>query len=354
MNHIQPIKTAICSFGMSGRLFHAPFIALNPKFELNAVWERTKNEARKIYPDIQVYRTLEDLLGDSSIELVIVNTPNATHYDYVKKALEAGKHVVVEKPFVLTTAEGLELNRLAQSKGKILSVYQNRRYDSDYRTIKKVLDSGVLGKVVEMDMRFDRYRLGKGAKVHKEIPGPGTGNLYDLGSHLLDQAIQLFGLPERVFADIFIITEESEVDNYFELILHYDGLRVRVHSSYVTLKQQPGYVIQGTRGSFFKAKTNQQEEQLSLGKSPEGEDWGKEPENEYGQLTTIEDGNIKEKTIISEQGNYMDYYDGIYRAIRDGGKNPVTAIEATKVIYLIEKAYESNETKQVVRLDWKE
>src|ERR1700690_1684479 len=224
---MTPINTALCSFGMSGLIFHAPFLKINPGFNFYAVLERTKNLAEEKYPGVKTYRTLENFLADSSIELVVVNTPNNTHYDYTKKALEAGKHVVVEKPFTITADEGSQLIELAKKKNKKLSVYQNRRYDSDYKTIKKIIQQNVLGDIVEVEMHFDRFKEELSSKLHKEIPGPSSGSLYDLGSHLIDQALQLFGIPVKIFADVQAMRPISKVDDYFELLFYYEKMRVR-------------------------------------------------------------------------------------------------------------------------------
>ena len=188
-----PINTALCSFGMSGLVFHSPFLTINPHFNLYAVWERTKNLAEEKYPFVKTYRTLEAMLADELVELVIVNTPNYTHYEYAKKSLEAGKHVIVEKPFTIDVAQANDLIEIAKKQNKILSVYQNRRYDSDYKTIKNVVSENLLGELVEVEMHFDRFREELSPKKHKETPSPGAGVLYDLGSHLIDQALQLFG-----------------------------------------------------------------------------------------------------------------------------------------------------------------
>jgi len=213
--NMLPINTALCSFGMSGIVFHAPFIKQNPGFNFYAVWERSKNLAEKKYPRVKTYRYLEEMLADDLVELVIVNTPNVTHYEYEKKALLAGKHVIVEKPFTINVAEAEELISLADKQNKKLSVYQNRRYDSDFKILKKVIAEGWLGEIVEAEMHFDRFKEELSPKAHKEIPGPGNGILYDLGSHLIDQALQLFGLPAKVFADIQILRPISQVDDYF-------------------------------------------------------------------------------------------------------------------------------------------
>ncbi len=347
---IKPIRTALCSFGMSGWVFHAPFIAVNPGFELHVVWERTKNLAVEKYPNVKTVRTFEEILNDASIELVVINTPNATHYDYTKKALLAGKHVIVEKPFTVTVAEGEELIQLAKQQNRLITVYQNRRFDSDYRTVKKIVDEKLLGQIVEAEIHYDRYKEEPGPKLHKETPGPGTGLLYDLGSHLIDQAIQFFGMPESIFADIAIMRSTSKVDDYMELLLYYPGMRVRVKSSYVVREALPSYVFHGTKGSFIKARTDVQEVMLQESKIPGGPEWGVEPESEMGLLHTEKDGKIIREYVPSLKGNYGDYYDDVYRSIREGAPLTVTAEQGLNIIRIIEAAYESNREKKVVAI----
>ena len=347
---MQPINTALCSFGMSGWVFHAPFIAADPHFKLYAVWERSKNIAEQKYPGVKTYRTLEEMLADDAIELVVVNTPNVTHFEYTKKALLAGKHVVVEKPFTATVEEAAELIELAQQQNKKLSVYQNRRYDSDYRTIKKVLKEKLLGDVVEAEFHFDRYSEVLSPKTHKEIPVHGTGTLYDLGSHLVDQALQLFGMPDALFADIRVVRPISKVDDYFDLLLYYPQLRVRIKSSYLVREPLPGYILHGSKGSFIKAKTNIQEEALQAGAVPGSANWGAEPEKEKGLLHTEKDGKIIREYIQSEIGNYADYYNGIYEAIRNDKPVPVSGEDALKVIKIIETAFKSSNEKRVIEV----
>jgi len=336
---------------MSGLLFHAPFIQVHDGFNLYGVWERSKNLAAQKYGDVKTYKTLEELLSDKEVELVVVNTPNYTHYDYAKKALLAGMHVIVEKPFTINVSEGEELIALAKSQNRILSVYQNRRYDSDYKTVKKIIQEGWLGDLVEVEIHFDRYKEELSPKVHKETPGPGTGALYDLGSHLIDQALQLFGMPQAVFADIQIIRPVSQVDDYFELLLFYERLRVRLKSSYLVREALPGYVLHGSKGSFIKHKTDVQENALMAGKIPGSPNWGTEPDGEKGLLHTEKEGTIIKEYVPSLQGNYMQYYDGIFDAIRNGGQIPVAAEDGLNVIKIIEAAFKSSNEKRVIELD---
>ena len=333
---------------MSGKVFHAPFLHANPGFDFYSVWERQKNVAAAIYPSVRVCRTLEELLADPAVELVIVNTPNYTHFDYAKTALEAGKHVIVEKPFSLTEAEGLQLIGLARSQGRLLSSFQSRRFDSDYRTVKRIVDSGVLGKVVEAEIHYDRFTPDLSYKVHKETPGPGTGLLYDLGSHLIDQALQLFGDPEAVFADLSVIRDKSKVHDYMEVLMYYPGLRVRLKSSYLVREPLPAYSFFGHNGTFLKSRGDVQEKHLLAGEMPGGPDWGVEPDSERGLLVAEIDGKVVRERVPTERGSYMDYFDGIYAAIRDGAPLPVTAEQGVRIIRVIEKAYESLGARKVV------
>lgn len=344
------VRVALASFGMSGKLFHAPFIHVHPGFQLYACWERSKKLIGEIYPEVISYSSYEEMLADPQVDLVIVNTPNYSHFELAEKALLAGKHVVVEKPFTVRSAEGEQLVALAKRQGKLLSVYQNRRFDSDYRTLKKVVAEGLVGQVVEAEFHFDRFVETLSYKLHKEIPGPGTGALYDLGSHLIDQALQLFGWPNAVFADITIIRPISQVDDFFELLLYYDRLRVRLRSSYLVREAIPGYVVHGSKGSFLKSKTDVQELALQAGHLPQGDDWGVEDEACRGLLHTEKNGQVVREVVPTLPGRYMDYFDGIYNAIVHKQPVPVQPEDGIKVIRIIEAAYQSSREKRVVEL----
>lgn len=347
----ESINTALCSFGMSGKVFHAPFLLSNKHFNLYAVWERNKDIASKKYPGIKTFRTLESMLTDDHIELVIVNTPNYTHFEYAKQSLLAGKNVVVEKPITVTVKEGMELIEIAKKVNKKLSVFQNRRYDSDYKTVKKVIDQKLLGDLVEMEIHFDRFKEELSPKVHKETPLPGSGSLYDLGSHIIDQSVQLFGMPDKIFADIRTVRPQSKVDDQWELLLYYKNFRVRLKSSYLVRESIPGYILHGINGTLLKERTDIQEVMLQKGKLPLDENWGIEPEEQKGLLHTKIDGKIIRTFLKSEKGNYHEYFDGIYNAIRNNQPLPVTAEEAVSVIKIIEAAYKSNEKGCVVEID---
>ena len=205
--YTNKIKTGLAAFGMSGQIFHAPFITTHPAFELTAIVERSKELSKERYPSAKIVRSFEELIAMDELELIVVNTPDSTHFDYARRALEAGKHVIVEKPFTSTYAEGESLVALARAKGLMLSVYQNRRWDSDFLTVKQILSEGKLGRLVEFESTYPRYRNFIKSGTWKETGEMGGGLTYNLGAHLLDQAVQLFGVPEAVFADIAILRD---------------------------------------------------------------------------------------------------------------------------------------------------
>tara|TARA_R110001583_G_scaffold62120_3_gene183070 strand:+ start:3494 stop:4537 length:1044 start_codon:yes stop_codon:yes gene_type:complete len=347
---MKPINTALCSFGMSGYVFHAPFIEVHPAFNLYGVWERTKNNAQAKYPNIKTFRTLEEMLADQNIELVVVNTPSVTHYDFAKQAINSGKNVVVEKPFTATVEQAEELIQLAKEKNVALSVYHNRRYDSDFKTVKKILDEGWLGNIVEAEIHYDRYDPGLSYKLHKEIPTAAVGSIYDLGSHLIDQALVLFGMPNAVFADLDTYRPNSKVGDYFDIKLFYSTHRVILKSSYYVREALPGNIMNGTKGTFIKSKADIQEAELQAGKIPGSKDWGAEPDKEKGLLHTEKDGKIIREQVPTLNGDYMEYYEGIYQALRNNGLVPVTGTEGMDVIRVIETALKSNREKKVIDL----
>jgi len=345
-----PVKTGICSYGMSGKLFHAPFIQSHPGYELTAIVERNKDESRERYPGSTLYRSFEEMLSDRSIQLIIVNTPVQTHYEYTRAAILAGKAVVVEKPFTINAAEAAELDEIARSKGVFLSVYQNRRYDGDYWSVKKVVDQYLLGELKEVEMRFDRFRPTFGGKQHKEGKLPGAGSLHDLGAHLIDQALQLFGWPQQLYADLRQLRPDVFANDYFEVLLYYPGLRVRIKSTVIARESYFAYILHGMKGSFLQQRSDMQEEQLLAGRIPTIESWCPPPTAPDGIMHTELGGELIRKKTTSAPGNYMGYYDDVYKAFTSGEANPVPATDAVMTMRIIDAAMESANTGKVVTL----
>ncbi|CAN1552169.1 MviM Predicted dehydrogenases and related proteins [Flavobacteriaceae bacterium] len=344
---MQKIKTALLSYGMSGKVFHAPFLEFHTGFELVGSWERSKQLIQLDYPDVKSYPTLETLLQDD-IDLVIVNTPVGTHFEYAKQVLLAGKHAVVEKAFTTTVAEAQELVNLAKEKGLKLSVFQNRRWDSDFKTVQKVVKDKVLGELVEAEFHFDRYNPLLSPKGHKETVNSGAGILKDLGPHIVDQALSLFGFPQSVFADIRITRALSLVDDWIDIVLYYPAFRVRLKAGFFVREANPAYVIHGKKGSFLKPRGDVQEDELKLGKKPNLSSWGTEAPGNEGLLHTEIDGKIIKEKVPTLQGNYYDFFDGVYQSIVNDTKEPVSALEGLQVMQIIEASIQSNAKGEVV------
>ncbi|RYJ43772.1 Gfo/Idh/MocA family oxidoreductase [Flavobacterium beibuense] len=346
---MKKLKTALLSYGMSGKVFHAPFLELHPRFELTGSWERSKKLIQQDYPEVKSYGSLEELLNDD-VDVVIVNTPVETHYEYAKKVLEAGKHALVEKAFTTTTAEAEELRDLAKQKGLKLSVYQNRRWDSDFKTVKEVIDEKLLGDVVEAEFRFDRYNPNLSPKTHKETANAGAGVLKDLGSHLIDQAIHLFGLPDAVFADLRITRKNSLVDDLMDILLYYPDKRVGLRAGFFFREAVPAYAVHGTKGSFLKSRGDIQEDELKTGKKPTLEGWGIEPEDKAGILHTEKHGEVYRGHIPTRPGNYYGLFDALYHSITEDKPEPVPAEDGVKVMKVIDAAIQSSKEKKVIQL----
>jgi predicted dehydrogenase len=347
---MHKIKTALLSYGLSGKVFHAPFLELHPGFELLGSWERSKKLIQEDYPAVKSFPSLESILEDKSIDLVVVNTPIATHFEYAKKVLLAGKHAIVEKAFTCNVAEAQELAALAKEKGLKLSVFQNRRWDSDFKTVKKILDAQLLGEIVEAEIHFDRYNPILSPKVHKETINSGSGIAKDLGPHIIDQALCLFGMPKSVFADIRITRENSVVDDYLDVLLYYPDFRVRLKAGLFVREPHPSYAVHGKKGSFLKSRGDVQEDELKLGKKLNLTTWGTEKEGQEGLLHTEIDGKIIKERIPTLQGNYYAFFDGVYQAIANGKTEPVTAQDGVNVMRIIEAAFQSSEQKRVIDL----
>ena len=323
---------------MSGKVFHAPFVNAHPGFKLHAVTERNKKIAAADYPGVISYDTIEDLISDEAIELIIINTPNYTHYDYAAKSLSAGKHILVEKPFTATTAEAKELFELADSVGKKIFFYQNRRWDSDFTTVREVIQSGKLGKLSEVHFRYDRYRATIGPKTFKEEPMAASGLMYDLAPHLLDQAISIFGKPDSFYKILGKNRKDTKVDDYFSIHLSYpDSVNVFVHANLLLVDPLPAFVVNGSSGSLHKRRTDIQEEQLLKYMKLDNPVYGIEAEGSEGKLTLIdEEGNKSVQFLPSERGNYLPLFEAVYQSIVNDAQYPVSRDQVLTQLEILE------------------
>ena len=344
----QAIGVGIASFGLSGRVFHAPLIRHNKKFAIKHIIERSKEDAGKLYPDAAITKSFGDLLNDESIRLVIVNTPDQTHFEFAKKVLQVGKHVVVEKPFTQTVAQGEDLIALAQEKGLMLTVFHNRRWDGDFLTVQGIVKKKTLGRLVDFESHFNRYRYAIQPDTWKERADAGAGLIYNLGSHMIDQALVLFGMPEAVTGHTRIVRTRGEVDDWYDIRLHYRDLNVCTKSSYLVRELGPRYILHGTLGSFIKHGLDPQEDSLRRGEVPGGPDWGKESQEWWGLLNTEVNGTQRRVVVETRPGNYSAFYDGVYDCIVHHADPPVRPEEALNVIRIIEAAKRSNQERRTM------
>jgi scyllo-inositol 2-dehydrogenase (NADP+) len=322
-----PIVTGLLAYGMSGRVFHAPFLSTNPQFKLKAVVERNQKKMAAHYPDIVSYNSVEEILNDSEIELIIVNTPNFTHFDFAKQALNAGKHVLIEKPAAGNVAEIKELFDTARANNRQVFCYQNRRWDSDFLSVKEVIESGRLGKLNEVTFRYDRYKPLLNPKPFKETKDtPINGIVYELGPHLIDQAIHLFGRPLAFDKLITIQRENSVVPDYMNYRLTYPGgLIVYLTSGLLIVDALPAFTVHGSVGSYTKYRCDVQEAQLDKGILPTDDAYGIEPLGMEGKLVTIgTDGEKNIEFIPSLKGAYANLFYAVYHSIRENALYPIT------------------------------
>ncbi|NLZ47182.1 MAG: oxidoreductase [Clostridiales bacterium] len=343
------VRVGLIGFGLAGRVFHAPIINSVPGLKLRKIFERKAENIdiiREKYPQTIIVDDVENLFNDENIDLVVIAAPNELHYKLAKKALESGKHVVVEKPFTVTTYEAEELITLALAKGKLITAFQNRRWDSDFRTVKKIIDGGLLGDVVEYEAHFDRFRnYFKNNWREKNIPGSGI--LYDLGSHLIDQAISLFGNPIEIFGNLLIQRRGGEAVDNFEVILRYQDKKVTLKSGMLVRQPLPHFIVIGTKGSFIKYGMDVQEENLKNGNTPSNSpNWGRETEDLWGFINSDINGNHIIGKVESEPGDYRCFYENVYKAILGKEDLIVKPTQVLSTIKVIEMAMRSHEEKR--------
>jgi scyllo-inositol 2-dehydrogenase (NADP+) len=332
---------------MAGQVFHAPLIHANPNLCLTHIVQRYGTQSTSRFPEAKAVRDVDDLLAQDAVALVVIATPNTSHYDIAARALQAGKHVVVDKPFTITTADADRLIEISRKVERILSVFQNRRWDGDFLTVKQILDQKILGRLVEYESRFDRFRPNLKPNAWREQALPGSGLLYDLGSHLIDQAVFLFGPPTGIYADLRQQREGASVPDSFEVHLEYPGLKVALKAGSLVCEPSPRFLLYGTQGSFTKYGLDPQENALKQGGSPAQPDWGVEPSQGWGTYTRCDGGVAREK-YPTLAGCYQDYYTNVYRAITGREELAVKPQQAREVIHLIELAQQSSLEKRML------
>jgi predicted dehydrogenase len=351
----REIGVGIVGFGLGGRVFHAPFVNAVGGLRLSAILQRRGDEAARAYPAAQIVRSLDDMLANKAIELVVVTAPNATHFELAKRALAAGKHVVVDKPFTATSEEALELGQLAKSKGLLAIPFHNRRWDGDFLTVKTLIAERALGRLVTFESHFDRFRPAPREGIWQEAENPANGMLFDLGPHLVDQALALFGPPASITASVRADRDGTAIEDAFDITLSYPGangkgMLAHCRTSYLACDNSPRFLLHGTRGSFRKHGLDPQEPALvggaELPKRGSAEVWLQEDESAWGALTVAPNPAAPEKLVKSQVKTELGDYRGFYANVRDAilGAAPlaVTAQDGFRVIRLLELARRSS------------
>lgn len=333
-----PIKTAIVGFGSVAEKMHAPLIDVCPDLELVASVERRTNRCEELYTGVTTFKSLEALLKADAADLIVITTPNEFHFPMAMQCLEAGKHVVVDKPVTIFSHEAEELNKLAEEKGLICSVFHNRRYDGDFLTLQKLVRKGDLGDLVYLESHFDRYRPDV-SDNWREKEVPGNGITFDLGSHLIDQVVLLFGLPKWIQADIRKQRTGAIADDYFDITLDYGSLKAKVTAGALVNVPTPKFLLLGKNGSYQKFGLDVQEVAFKLGQKPEGTNWGVEPAESWGKLF------LSEETTAYETlpGNYRILYQNVADAILKGTNLDITIPQTISVLKIIEASFVSAE-----------
>jgi scyllo-inositol 2-dehydrogenase (NADP+) len=348
------VRVGLLGFGMAAQAFHAPVIRGVAGIELSAVLQRHGDEARQKYPQVRVVRTLDEMLSDKTIDLCVIATSNDSHYSLAKTCLEAGRHVVVDKPLTPTLAEAEDLVRLAQERGRLLTVYQDRRYDGISHTVRKLVDSGVLGDIAEYEARYDRFRPEPKANAWRERADfPAAGVLWDLGPHVIDQALVLFGEPAAVSATAIRQRKTSRIDDAFDVCLEYPWLRATLKARILAYAPGPHLLIHGTGGSFIKFGMDPQEAALRGPNCPDGLDWGEnwglEAEEDWGTLSLVS-GEIRK--VKTERGDYRGFYTNVRDVIEKGAPPDVTPKQFLGTTRAIILAHKSSRERRVVQ--WNE
>ncbi len=340
-----PIHVALIGYGLAGKVFHAPVIQAVPGLRLVTIQSSQPEKVRADWPEVWVSSASEEVVENPQIDLVVIATPNHTHYELARRALEAGKHVVVDKPFTLNAHQARTLAELAEAQERVLSVFQNRRWDGDFLTLRRIVEDGTLGEVVYFESHFDRYRPEVQYRW-REQAGPGSGIWYDLGPHLADQALQLFGWPQAIFADIGMQRQGALAPDYFHVLLRYSRLRVVLHASALVPGGSPRFVVHGTQASLVQYGLDTQEKALKEGLRPGAPGWELE-----GSKAWLYRPEQAPEPVFVEAGDYRRYYEGVRDAIRGEGPNPVPPEQAVRLMELLDAAHKSDLERREVSLE---
>jgi scyllo-inositol 2-dehydrogenase (NADP+) len=336
------IDVGLIGFGLGGRCFHAPVISAVPGLRLAAILQRTDDSAAQLYPQARIVRTMDELLALDSIRLVAISTPNQTHFPLAKRCLEFGRHVVVDKPFTTSVAEAVELLKFAKQRNLVLSVYHNRRFDADFQALRQTADAGALGRILRFESSYDRYRPTSKPNAWREKPGPGSGVLFDLAPHLIDQAFMLLGTPQTITADIRIERTGFSTDDAFDIFLSYsDSVRALLRATMMAATPRPRLVVFGEKGSFLKREFDPLEPNLRNGQIPSGPSWVVEKPENYGELTEVENGTATTRNVPSA-GDWREFYANVRDAILGRAPLLVTHQQILNVMVALELAMESS------------
>lgn len=350
----RTISVGLIGYGFSGQCFHAPVITAVTGFHLAKVVERHTDHSKTRYPWVEVVRDAEEVYQDPGIELIVITTPSTNHYELALKALLAGKHVVIEKPFTTTVDEADNLIAIARERKLLLSVFHNRRWDGDFKTVKQIVLQGQLGRIVECEFRWDRFNPIITAGRWRESGEAGSGILYDLGVHLIDQTLHLFGMPSSITSNVQTLRDGASADDYFDLRLSYADMNVILKSSCLALEGAPRFVLHGTQGSFVKYGLDPQEHALIQGMTPLSPNWGIEPEEQWGMVNAkIGEIFIKGK-VETLPGSYQDYYRNIYETILGKSELAVNMEEARASIFILEAALRSSQERRTIDISEEE
>jgi scyllo-inositol 2-dehydrogenase (NADP+) len=358
-----PVRAAVIGYGLGGRVFHCPFISAVPELELAAIVQRSGDDAGLAYPNSRILRSIDETLSDSTIDLVVVSTPNDTHFDLAKQALQAGKHVVIDKPFAPNSEAALELIKLAEAQGKLVIPFHNRRFDGDFLTVGRLIDEKMLGRVVQVISHFDRFRPVQRPNTWKEASGISNGMLFDLGPHLIDQALALFGAPDTITASVRRDRDRTDIDDAFDVVLEYkaSGVRYECHASYLACEPSPRFLLHGTQGSYIKHGLDPQEPAIVGGARPPAVDstepWLPEPESAWGTIVLAPNPEIpttlERSPCPTVMGDYRLFYENVRDAVLGKAALAVTPQDGYRTIKLIELAMQSSHEGRTLPVSFK-